>query len=84
MNHWQNNDLDLPSKTNAEDFNTYESLSTRFGKCDERLPNIVAVDFWNTGDVLQFVEDQNANIDGGGGGGGDAVIAATRSGSLRN
>ncbi len=48
MNHWKNDEnLDLPSRTNAEEFNTYEFLSTRFGKCKERLPNIVAVDFWS-------------------------------------
>jgi hypothetical protein len=81
MNHWKNDEnLDLPSKTNAEEFNTYEFLSTRLGKCDERVPNIVAVDFWSTGDVLKFVEDQNTKI----GGGGDAVVAASRSGSIRH
>ena len=79
MNHWKNDDeLDLPSKTNAEEFNTYEFLSARFGKCDVRLPNALAVDYWSTGDVLKFVEDQNAKL----GGGGDAV-ASSRSGSIR-
>ncbi len=48
MNHWKNDEnLDLPSKINAEEFNTYEFLSTRFGTCKERVPNIVAVDFWS-------------------------------------
>lgn len=79
MNHWQNNELDLPSKSHAEVFNTYESLSARFGKCVERLPNILAVDFWSTGDVLKFVNDQNIKI-----GEGDAAVAASRSGSLRH
>lgn len=80
MNHWKNDDdLDLPSKTNAEEFNTYEFLSARFDKCDERMPNALAVDYWSTGDVLKFVEDQNKKI----GGGGDAV-ASSRSSSIRH
>mmetsp|Transcript_5961 Transcript_5961/g.9219 ORF Transcript_5961/g.9219 Transcript_5961/m.9219 type:complete len:365 (-) Transcript_5961:395-1489(-) len=80
MNHWKNDEnLDLPSKTNAEEFNTYDFLSTRFGKCKERMPNIVAVDFWNVGDVLKFVEDENKKI-----GGGDAAVAESRNGSIRH
>ena len=81
MNHWLNDDdLDLPSKTNAEQFNTYEFLSARFDKCDLRMPNVIAVDFWSTGDVLKFVEDQNTKL----GGGGEDAVASSRSGSIRH
>jgi hypothetical protein len=79
MNHWQNNDLDLPSVTNAEEFNSYESIDTRFSKCDEQLPNMLAVDFWSVGDVLKFVEDQNIKR-----GGGDAALTESRNGRVRH
>ena len=82
MNHWNNNDYDLPSKPNAEDFNTYESLSERIGNCGERLPNIIAVDFWSTGDVLDFIQDQNAKISVGSN--EDVVAAESRSGNIRH
>lgn len=61
MNHWMNNDYDLPSKTNAEDFNTYDSLRDRFTMCQEMIPNIIAVDFWDVGDLLKFAYDVNRN-----------------------
>lgn len=66
MNHWMNNDASgLPSPSNAAEFNTYESLRKRYERCDDdggdgkRLPNIIAVDFWDVGDVLDFVRDVN-------------------------
>ena len=64
MNHWLNNDADLPSQTNAEAFNTYDALMERFKKCEDRIPNVVAVDFWGVGDVLPFVKEVNLrNVD---------------------
>lgn len=60
MNHWQNNDdTDLPSQSNAEEFNTYNALVERVKKCGDRIPNIIAVDFWNIGDALEFVAEVN-------------------------
>lgn len=60
MNHWKNNEsTDLPSKTNSEEINTYDYLMGRFGECEERIPNVVAVDFWGTGDLLDFVDEVN-------------------------
>lgn len=65
MNHWMNNDASLPSPTNAAEFNTYESLRKRYERCDggggdgKMVPNIIAVDFWDVGDVLDFVRDVN-------------------------
>ena len=79
MNHWLNNEYDLPSKSNAEEFNTYEALSNRFSKCGVRSPNMIAVDFWNTGEVLKFVQDQNIK-----GGEGTTIAVNSRSGSMRH
>jgi len=59
MNHWKNNDADLPSQSNAEEFNTYNALMDRVKKCGDRIPNIIAVDFWDVGDVLPFVAEVN-------------------------
>ena len=59
MNHWLNNDSDLPSQVNAEEFNTFDALMDRFRECGDRIPNVVAVDFWGIGDVLSFVKEVN-------------------------
>jgi len=60
MNHWRNSDdLDLPSESNAEEFNTFDALTNRFEQCKGRRPNVVAVDFWDVGDVLPFVKEVN-------------------------
>lgn len=65
MNHWMNNDADLPSRLNAQEFNSYDALADRFRLCTGRWPNIVAVDFWSVGDVLSFVRDMNQSSGGG-------------------
>ena len=80
MNHWKNSDADLPSKANAEDFNTYESLMDRFSQCDDKIPNVVAVDFWSEGDVLPFVKEVNERNAGG----EPAVTEARAGGDGRN
>lgn len=60
MNHWKNNkESDLPSKNNAEEFNTFDTLAQRVDKCEQGMPNIIAVDFWDTGDVLELVAQAN-------------------------
>ena len=61
MNHWKNNDYDLPSERNAEDFNTYNALVERFRTCEDKIPNVIAVDFWDVGDALKFAYDVNRN-----------------------
>ena len=34
MNHWRNSDdLDLPSESNAEEFNMFDALRNRFEQC---------------------------------------------------
>ena len=57
MNHWKNNEQDLPSESNAEEFNKYDVLMARIQRCENRIPNLIAVDFWDVGDVLPFVKD---------------------------
>jgi hypothetical protein len=60
MNHWMNGiETDLPSNDNADEFNTLATLTERYNLCTERKPNIVAVDFWHVGDVLDFVKQVN-------------------------
>eukprot|EP00970_Alexandrium_tamarense_P003407 scaffold530_cov193-Alexandrium_tamarense.AAC.35 len=59
MNHFENDSNDLPSEANAEKLNSYDYLEGRFGGCEERVPSVVAVDFWDVGDVLNFAKDSN-------------------------
>ena len=67
MNHWMNEaHSDLPYEGNAEEFNSLSALSERYSLCTERKPNIVAVDFWSIGNVLDFVKQVNQELAGGG------------------
>jgi hypothetical protein len=59
MNHFKNDEMDLPSESNAEGLNAYDSLEKRFGQCVGRTPNLVAVDFWDVGELLTFAKDRN-------------------------
>jgi hypothetical protein len=43
---------DLPWEGNTEEFNRYDLLSDRFPLCMARAPNIIVVNFWSIGDVL--------------------------------
>ena len=77
MNHWMNKpETDLPWEGNAEEFNRYDSLSDKFRLCTARAPNMIAVDFWSVGDVLDFVTEVNRNRAGGGNGGGSGGTTA--------
>ena len=51
----------MPSEKNARELNSLESLKGRFEGCANRKrgPSILAVDFWDVGDVLDFVEGEN-------------------------
>ena len=31
----------------------------RFGTCEDKIPNLIAVDFWDVGDVLTFLKESN-------------------------
>merc|ERR1712194_699361 len=50
MNHWMNNEHELPSLEKAETFNTYAALTERIDQCEDGFPNVLAVDFWDVGD----------------------------------
>lgn len=65
MNHWENTDKGLPSKSNAGAANALGALRDRFGRCGDGAPNVVAVDFWDVGDVLAFAREVNLGRVGG-------------------
>lgn len=62
VNHWVNSVLDLPSEMNAMQVNTYEVLHARALECMEAagdLPNFVAVDYYEQGDLFAVVDALN-------------------------
>ena len=60
MNHFGSNSVNLPSESRARFLNSYETLEERFAKCSgRRQPTFLAVDFWDVGDVLKFVMNEN-------------------------
>lgn len=62
VNHWVNNELDLPSEMNAKAVNTFEVLHARALECMQAsgdLPNFIAVDFYEQGDLLAVVDALN-------------------------
>ncbi len=61
MNHWIET-TPAPKPSNAAAVNAYDVLMKRASQCrDERkqIPNIVAVDFYRTGDLLHVVNELN-------------------------
>ena len=75
MNHFNKNKVSIPSAKNSAEMNSYSNLEARFEDCrGKRQPNLLAVDFWDTGDVLDFVENENKGdyeFDVAGEGGGE-------------
>lgn len=62
VNHWVNTDVGLPSRSNAEQVNQYEPLLARAMECWEaadQLPNFIAVDFAETGDLIRVIDTLN-------------------------
>lgn len=62
LNHWVNSALDLPSEDNAKQVNTYEVLHGRAVQCMQEsgdLPNFVAVDYYEQGDLFAVVDALN-------------------------
>ena len=58
VNHWVNTTLNLPSVQNAKEVNRAEVLDARVRECEVsygRIPNLVAVDFYEEGDLLEVV-----------------------------
>lgn len=62
MSQHQKNKAMLPSQTIAKDLNSYNELSARFEDCQGKIePNLLSVEFWQQGDVLEFVRKDNEN-----------------------
>jgi hypothetical protein len=60
MNQFQNNAAKIPSTQMAKDLNSYNALSARFDDCKGKIePSMLSVDFWQTGNVLEFVQREN-------------------------
>jgi hypothetical protein len=62
INHWLGTDLGLPSEAGAMSVNSYDTLHARAQGCwDETndVPNFLAVDFYEHGDLFDVVNDLN-------------------------
>ena len=52
--------MTIPSVKDASELNSYSNLENRFATCNgRRQPNLLAVQFWDEGDVLDFVTNVN-------------------------
>ena len=68
MNHWVATSLGLPDEEGAEVANAEATLGAQVERCQSERglrPNLIAVDFWESGDVVGFVAEQNALWPGG-------------------
>mmetsp|Transcript_19515 Transcript_19515/g.32392 ORF Transcript_19515/g.32392 Transcript_19515/m.32392 type:complete len:365 (-) Transcript_19515:198-1292(-) len=64
-NHFANNGIGLPDRNIAEEVNTAQVLQTRLDACTTMLgrrTNLLVVDHWDLGDVVQVVMDNNAAL----------------------
>jgi hypothetical protein len=62
LNHWVADAMGLPSKKAAAAANAFDVLHGRARECWEKsgkIPNLVAVDFYATGDVIEAVDALN-------------------------
>ena len=62
LNHWVGNAFGLPSESGAEEVNLFEVLHGRAVECMEaadHIPNFVAVDFYEHGDLFEVVDALN-------------------------
>jgi hypothetical protein len=78
MNHWIET-TPLPKPSNAEIVNAYDFLLRRARRCQKargHVPNIVAVDFYGTGDLMKVVRTLNGldSPDGSGPGTGRTKV----------
>jgi hypothetical protein len=67
INHWIET-TPMPKPSNAAVVNAYDSLLGRARECEKerrKLPNIIAVDFYRTGDLFRVVNTLNG-LDGAG------------------
>ena len=61
MNHWIES-TPMPKPSNAEVVNAYDFLLRRARRCQAergKLPNLVAVDFYATGDLIRVTRTLN-------------------------
>ncbi|MEZ4451473.1 MAG: hypothetical protein R3B09_18530 [Nannocystaceae bacterium] len=62
INHWLSTDSDLPSEADAATANAYDALYARADGCRQetgRQPTLLAIDFWETGDLFAVVDALN-------------------------
>jgi len=60
MNHYQDSKFGVPSVKDAVELNSFSQLENRYATCTgKREPNLLAVQFWDTGDVLEYVTNVN-------------------------
>ena len=76
VNHWRNTAAGMPSASNAGAAVALGALRDRFWRCRDKVPNVVAIDFWDVGDVFAFAREMNL-----GRAGGVAAAAEARSGA---
>ena len=60
MNQYE--ESQVPSLERAQELNSYATLESRMESCEGyRGPNLLAVEFWDEGDVLKFVKERNTD-----------------------
>jgi hypothetical protein len=64
LNHWIDTSP-APKPTNAAKVNDYKALLARAQECERvrgQVPNLIAVDFYATGDLIKVVEKLNGGV----------------------
>jgi len=62
VNHWVNNEFDLPDASQADAVNELDVLLSRVDECEQehgRLPNFLVVDWWEAGDLFAAADQLN-------------------------
>ena len=60
MNNYKESNQNIPTPSKARELNSYTALKDRLESCKgSRRPNLLSVDFWDEGEVLEFVKDVN-------------------------
>lgn len=68
MNHYEDKRMKYPSPKKARELNSYTNLESRYENCQgKRRPNLLSVEFWDEGDVLDFVKNENTGKNRNGG-----------------